>query len=338
MKSAGLDALYDIENLAFLGFVEVIKHIPFIKKVQKEIIRKVETENTKTAVLIDYPGFNLSLAKKLKKLGLKIIYYISPQIWAWGKGRIKKIRRLVDHMIVVFPFEKEMYESAGVRVSFVGHPLIGRINEYNFMPENEFRKKHEILKEILLVMPGSRKHEVEKIFPETIKAAEIIAERNYLQTVVACSENIDESIFSKYSGSKNYKVVKGQTYELLKYSRFGIIKSGTSTLEAGLFQLPYIVVYSTSCLTYEIMKFLIKIKNIAIVNIILKSNVIPELIQDDVNKEKIIEESEKFLKDENKYRQLKGELIKLAEVLGDTNASAGAAEIITKEMKNAEAA
>lgn len=334
MKDAGLNAVYDIEKLAFLGFTEVIKHIPFIKKVQKDIIDKVLFLNTKTAVLIDYPGFNLSIAKKLKKLGLKIIYYISPQIWAWGKGRISKIKKLVDHMIVLFPFEKELYQKEGVKVTFSGHPLIERIKNYNFIEAEEFRKKYGILKDILLIMPGSRHHEIELILPECVKAARYLSDKYDLQPVIACSGNISEDIFRGKPELEDFKIIKGFTYELLKYSRLGIIKSGTSTLEAGLFCLPYVVVYKTSRLTYEIGRVLIKIKNIAIVNIILQKNVIKELIQNDVESGKISEECSKILDDVNYYNRLKNDLAALEKLLGNKNASEEAAKIIIEEMKN----
>ncbi len=172
MIEAGMNALFHIKKMAFLGLVEVIKHIPYIKQVQKKLIDTVLDENIKVIILIDYPGFNLGLAKKLKKLGRKIIYYISPQIWAWGKRRIKKIKKYVDKMIVVFPFEEKLYKEHGIDAVYVGHPLIEHIENYNFISKDELYKKFNLMKgkEILLLLPGSRKHEIKKIFPETIQA------------------------------------------------------------------------------------------------------------------------------------------------------------------------
>lgn len=278
MQTAGMNLIYHINRMAFLGFIEVVKHIPFIKKVQHDLISVIKEKQIKNVVLIDYPGFNLSIAKKLKAMDINIIYYISPQIWAWGAGRIKKIKKLVSKMLVVFPFEEEIYKNAGVDVEFVGHPLPERINNYNFIPKDEFYNKFNLNDEkgILLILPGSRTHEVEKIFPEVIKAAERTADKFNLQVVIACSPNIDEKVFLKLSGRKKYSVIKGYTYELLKYARLGIVKSGTSTLEAGLFGLPMVIVYKTSYLTYLIGKNLIKVDNIGMANIITGEKLVPD--------------------------------------------------------------
>lgn len=332
MKNAGMELIYHNNKMAFLGFVEVIKHIPFIKKVQKDVLNTVKEKNIKTAVLIDYPGFNLSIAKKLKSAGLKIIYYISPQIWAWGGGRIKKIKKLVDKMIVLFPFEKEMYDKAGVNSEFVGHPLINRIDSYDFFSKEELINKYNLEKnkEILLILPGSRTQEVHSIFPEVIKAAELIAEKFDLQIVVACSSMIDEKIIKQYGKGINFKIIKDKTYELLKYSKFGIIKSGTSTLEAGLFGLPMVVVYKTSSITYLIGKSLVKLKNIGLVNIVSGEEVVPELIQYDVNKNKIYELVSSLLNDEKKVDLIKNKLSKVKAILGNKNASENAAKIINE--------
>ena len=336
MKEAGMNILYHIKRMAFLGFAEVVKHLPFIKQVQSDLIQVIKAENIKYAVLIDYPGFNLNFAKKLKHIGVKIIYYISPQIWAWGGGRIKKIKRLVDKMLVVFPFEEDLYKKNNVNVELVGHPLIERIHEYKFLNREELWKKFNFdEKEILLVMPGSREHEVEKIFPEVIKAAERIASEFNLQIVVACSTNIDEDVFNNSADSKKFTVVKGFTYDLMKYAKLGIIKSGTSTLEAGLFELPMVIVYKTSKLTYLIGKNLVRVDNIGMANIISGEKVVPELIQNDVNENTIYSECKKILTDKILYEDIKRKFNLLKEKLGSAGASARAAKIINSILNEA---
>ncbi len=336
MKEAGMNILYHIKRMAFLGFAEVVKHLPFIKQVQSDLIQVIKAENIKYAVLIDYPGFNLNFAKKLKHIGVKIIYYISPQIWAWGGGRIKKIKRLVDKMLVVFPFEEDLYKKNNVNVELVGHPLIERIHEYKFLNREELWKKFNFdEKEILLVMPGSREHEVEKIFPEVIKAAERIASEFNLQIVVACSTNIDEDVFNNSADSKKFTVVKGFTYDLMKYAKLGIIKSGTSTLEAGLFELPMVIVYKTSKLTYLIGKNLVRVDNIGMANIISGEKVVPELIQNDVNENTIYSECKKILTDKILYENIKRKFNLLKEKLGSAGASARAAKIINSILNEA---
>jgi lipid-A-disaccharide synthase len=338
MIEAGMNAEYHIKDMAFLGFAEVIKHIPFIKKVQKRLLEIVKEKNIDSIILIDYPGFNLSIAKKFKKLKKKLIYYISPQIWAWGKGRIQKIKKIIDKMIVIFPFEDEMYKSAGIDSEYVGHPLIDRINNYQFQSEEELfdNLNLEKDKEILLLMPGSRKQEIIKIFPECIKAADKLSNEFNLQVVVACSENIDEKIFDYYKNSFSFKVIKNMNYDLLKHSHFGIIKSGTSTIEAGVFQLPFIVVYNTSRLTYLIGKSLIKVNNIAMANIVAGETIVPELIQDDVHEQKIISESRKILLNSLLYHSVKNKLRIIKEKLQGGNPSKRAAEIIFNTLYEAE--
>jgi lipid-A-disaccharide synthase len=278
-------------------------------------------------VLIDYPGFNLSIAKKLKPLGVKVIYYVSPQLWAWAKGRVKKVRRLVDKMLVVFPFEVEFYQKENVSVEYVGHPLVERINQYKFLSRDEFFSKFNLdkQKEILLVMPGSRKQEVKEIFPEVLKAADKLAQNFDLQVVVARSKNIEEKYLRKDSSSEKFITIADHNYELMKYSRFGIIKSGTSTLEAGFFALPMIVIYKTNPLTYMIGKQLVKLDRIGMVNILLDEMVVPELIQGDANPENIFNVASKILSDNQVYENAKIKLGKVKEKLGSDGASKKAA-------------
>ncbi|MDR3626788.1 MAG: lipid-A-disaccharide synthase [Ignavibacteriaceae bacterium] len=337
MKAAGMNIVHHINQMAFLGFAEIIKHLPFIKKVQKDLIELVKTKEIKTVVLIDYPGFNLSVAKKFKSMGIKIIYYISPQIWAWGAGRMKKIKKLVNKMLVVFPFEEELYKKAGVNVEFVGHPLLDRIKDYQFLSKGELYKKFALdeSKEILLILPGSRLHEVEKIFPECITAAEKIANEFNLQIVAACSPNIEEKFLQKISGSCNYKIIKGYTYDLMKYAKLGIVKSGTSTMEAGLFGLPMVIVYKTSYLTYLIGKNLIKLNNIGMVNIIAGENIAVELIQGMANSKSIYDECKKILSDSRLLNSIKLKLDGLKKKLGTEGASQRAAKYIYSVLNEA---
>jgi len=336
MKNEGAYLIYHLNRMAFLGFVEVVKHIPFIKKVQSELIELIKEEEIDTVVLIDYPGFNLNIAEKLKSLNVKIVYYISPQIWAWGKNRINKIKRLINKMIVVFPFEQEIYNKAGVDVDYVGHPLMEIIDNHKYLSKEDLFKEYQLdsAKDILLIMPGSRKHEVEKIFPESIKAAEKISNYFNMQIVVGASQNISEEFLFKIAKRRNFKVIKNHTYDLMKYSRFGIIKSGTSTLEAAIFELPMVIVYKISGLTYRIVKNLIKVKNIGMANIILNEQVVPELIQNDVSHKNIYEKSNEILSNPDLYKSIKQKLGLVKEKLGGNGASKKAAQIIYKMMND----
>ncbi len=337
MQAEGMELIYHINKMAFLGFTEVIKHLPFIKKVQTDLLAIVKKREIKNVVLIDYPGFNLNTAKKFKKNGMKIIYYISPQLWAWGSGRMKKIKRLVNKMLVVFPFEEKLYKSNNVDVEFVGHPLVERINEYQFLRKEDLYSKFNIdgSKELLLLMPGSRKHEVEKLFPQIINAAGKLADEFNLQIVIACSSIIDENLYYQLRGQPEFKVITGYTYDLMKYAKFGIVKSGTSTLEAGYFALPMIIVYKISGLTYLIVKKLIKVSKIGMVNILLEDNVVPELIQNDVSERKIYITGKKILSDKEYYNSVKEKLNKVKHKLGNEGASARAAKHIYELMNEA---
>lgn len=334
MIEAGMESQYHIKKMAFLGFIEVLRHLPFIKKVQNEIIEKVKTEKIDTIVLIDYPGFNLDIAKKLKNLNKKIIYYISPQVWAWGKGRIKKIKEIVDKMIVVFPFEEKLYRENNIEAEYVGHPILEHITDYKYLERNELFEKINLdkKKNILLLLPGSRKHEIRKLFPPSIDAAVKLANNFNLQVVVACAENIDTKIFSEVTKETDFKLVKGFTYDLMKHSYFGIIKSGTSTLEAGIFQLPFIVIYSTSTITYLLGRMLVKIKNIAMANILLGGTIVTELIQNQVTSANIYTICKELFSDKSRYENIKTKLGEIRNKLGSTGASKRAAEIIFTQL------
>ena len=334
MIEAGLIPKYHINKMSFLGFIEVIKHLPFIRKVKRDLISLVKKEGIKTAVLIDYPGFNLSIAKSFHSLGLKNLYYISPQIWAWGKGRIKKIKNIITRMIVFFPFEKKLYSSNGINSDFVGHPLVRTIENYNFKTKEELILEHKLLpkQDILLLLPGSREQELNKILPSVLKASKKLADEFNLQIVIACADNIDKNYFNDYS-SYSFSLVQGDTYNLLKNSKFAIVKSGTSTLEAGIIGTPFIVVYKTNYLTYLIGKALIKISNIALANIVAEKTVVTELIQNEVNSENIYSICKEFVINKQKYESLKMELGKIKSKLKtEGNPSKKAAEIIYAEL------
>lgn len=333
MKAAGVELLYHINSMAFMGFLEVLKHIPYLKKVKRDLIKKINEIDVDAIILIDYPGFNLSLAKNLKKLNKKIFYYISPQLWAWGKKRLKLIKELVHKMIVIFPFEEKLYRDAGINVSFVGHPLIDVIEKYEFQSMNEFLEQYNIdpNKKILTIFPGSRKQEIYKILPVTIDAIKLIKQKFDVKVLVACVDSIKREVYEKFCGDEA-TLIFNKNYELMKYADAGIIKSGTSTLEAALFELPFVVVYKTSFLSYFIGRSLIRIDKISLANIVAGKKIVTELIQNDCTPEKIAFEIEKILINENYRIELKNELSKIKSLLGSSGASRKAAEIILSEI------
>jgi lipid-A-disaccharide synthase len=330
MKQAGVEIIYHINKLAFLGFAEVVRHIPFVKKVQNDLIKVIREKKIKHIIMIDYPGFNLNFAKKIKPFGVKVLYYVSPQVWAWGKRRIKKMKNLVRKMFVVFSFEEKIYKDEGIDVEFVGHPILDRINGYNFLSKENFFESCNLdtAKDILLILPGSRKFEVEKIFPACIEAALRLKKEFNLQIVVAGAASIDEKLFAGISPLSEYKIIKNKNYELMKYSKVGIIKSGTSTLESGLFGLPMVIVYKTSLLTYFISKSLVRLKNIGMANIISGENVVTELIQHNVNPDSIYNEVKKILSDGDLFDSIKRKLSSIKIKLGSEGAAKRTAQSI----------
>ena len=335
MKAEGFETLFHINQMAFLGFGEVVKHIPYILRVQKKLLIEAKARNVDAVVLIDYPGFNLNIAKKFKKLGIRVIYYIAPQIWAWGQKRVKKLKERTDTVLAVFPFEEKFFREKGVNVKFVGNPLAERISEYCFMPEADFREKRGLdsRKEILAVLPGSRKHEVELLLKPALEAAFVIAEKFGFQIVVGCAGTIDESLIREISPGGGYTIIKGYEFEIKKYARFGIVKSGTSTMESALLDMPMVIIYKTSSLTYQIGKRLIKIGNLGMVNIIAGETISPELIQDEVTGEKIASEVSKVLESPDLLeKQFKG-FARIKENLGRHKASVTAARMILNETE-----
>jgi lipid-A-disaccharide synthase len=332
MIAQGLQPLYHSSRLSFLGFTEVVRHLPFIAKVKRELLELVKREKIRTAVLVDYPGFNLNLAAALKKNGVRVVYYISPQVWAWRKGRMKKIAARVDKMMTILPFEEAMYRQAGIDAEFVGHPLIEQIDEYPFRTKAELYQKYELdpAKEILLILPGSRKQEVTRIFPAIREGIDRITATYNLQPVVVCAPAIDKAALESVSRG-SLTIVHDDVYSFMKQAKFGIIKSGTSTLEAGLIGLPMIVVYKTSSVTYAIGKRVIEIDSISLVNIVLGKKVAPELIQHEVSAKNLFATAAEFLSSPDKYSAYKASLSALREVIGAKTAARRAAEIIIEE-------
>jgi lipid-A-disaccharide synthase len=333
MNEAGVELIYHINSLSFMGFVEIVKHIPYLNKVKKHLLALVNQRNPAAVILIDYPGFNLSIAKALHKLGKKIFYYISPQIWAWGKNRIDLIKQIVDKMIVVFPFEEKMYREAKVNVSFVGHPLLDVIEEYQFEPREKFFEQNSFdpSKKLLTIFPGSRKQELTKILPIVSEAALKLQRELGLNVAIAALNTIP-SLFYKKFVYDDFKLIFQKNYELMKYADAGIIKSGTSTLEAALFELPFVVVYKTSFLSYLIGKSLIQIDKISLANIVAGEKVVTELIQKDCNPDRIYSEIKEIIVNENRSFQLKDKLKRIKTLLGERGASQRAARIILSEI------
>ena len=328
MEAAGMELLHHIREMSFLGFSEVVKHLPFIRKVMNELTEWIETNRPETVILIDYPGFNLRLAKKAKKLGCRIVYYISPQVWAWGAGRIKTISRLVDHMIVVFPFEEELYRSAGVKVDFVGHPILEGLNSK--LSREEFYEKHgfKLDDPVVGLLPGSRTQEVENLYLQMVEAVELMKkELPDLQTVTGISPTLNENIYSSIEAGKDL-IHSNDIYDVMQHSAVLFVASGTATLESACLGTPMIIVYKVSPISWFLGKLLVKLKNIGLVNIVAGEKIVPEILQSEVTATRLASEGLSLLGDKTLMEDTRKKLLMVKESLGKTGASQRAAELI----------
>ncbi len=315
------------KDLAFMGFLEVAKNLRTILnniKFCKEDIRKNQPD---ILILVDYPGFNLRIAKFAKELGIKVIYYISPQLWAWKEGRVEVIRKYVDEMMVILPFEEDFYKKHGVHSHFVGHPLLDAISDLkdinieNFKSENRLNEK-----EIIALLPGSRKQEVEKMLDIMLSVRRYFKE---YQFVIAGAPSLPKEFYQKYT-DENVHFVSNRTYDLLRCSKAALVTSGTATLETALLNIPEVVCYRGSKISYAIAKRLVKnISYISLVNLIMDREVVKELIQNDLNTKNLVEELRKIIDGEKRIGILK-EYELLRQKLGGSGASEKAAEVILK--------
>ena len=313
-----------LSELAFMGFVEVLLNLRTILNNFKICKEQILNFNPDFIVLVDYPGFNLRIAKWAKKNGIKVIYYISPQIWAWKQSRVYQIKENVSKMYCILPFEKDFYQRFNVSVEYLGHPLLDEVNAFNDGENHSIQSE----KPILAVLPGSRKQEIERKLPIMLEAA---SKFDSYEIIVACAPSLDSVFYKKFERG-NVKFVKNQTYELLNSAAMAIVTSGTATLETALFRVPQVVCYKSSSISYWIARSLVKIKYISLVNLILNKEAVRELIQFDCTADNIAAELELIkIGGKNRENVLKNynELIHL---LGDNGASKRIAEKIWSEF------
>lgn len=315
-----------ISDLAFMGFLEVLMNLRTILGNIKLCKNDILDYGPDALILIDYPGFNLRIADFAHKKGLKVIYYISPQVWAWKQSRVKKIKRVVDDMYVILPFEKEFYKKHGMNVHYVGHPLLDAIDAYHANSTSKFITDHQLEnKKILALMPGSRKQEIAVKLPIMLKAVERYPD---LQPVVAAAPSIDKDLYKAVDPS--IPVVQGNTYELLSHAYAALVTSGTATLETALFNVPQVVCYKGGWISYQIARRLIHVDHISLVNLIMDRAVVKELIQNELNTRQLKEELKKICGPERD--QILEDYSKLREKLGKGGASELVAQSVLKNL------
>lgn len=324
MKSTGATLVKHYKDLAFMGFAEVIKNLPAILKNFKFCKEDISAFKPDVVVLIDYPGFNLRMAKWTHENNYKSVFYISPQLWAWKEDRINAIRKYVDKMIVILPFETDFYKKWNYEVEYVGHPLANVVEK--------FREEHPEIhssNNTVALLPGSRKQEISTKLPVMLKATENFPDYSF---VVAKAPSIDDSFYENFTRNyPNVKVEANNTYSILMKATAALVTSGTATLETALFGVPEIVCYKAGKISYEIARRLVKLKFISLVNLIMDKEVVKELIQNEMTAENISVELKKILSDPEKRKKMKSDYEQLKNLLSEGgNASANAAGIIFK--------
>lgn len=321
MKKEGMELIYHCSDLSIMGFKEVITHLPKILLIENKIKLILKKRKPNKILLIDYPGFNLRIAKYARKLGIKVFYYISPQIWAWKKHRINLIKKVVDKMFVVFPFEKKFYNQHNMDVDFVGHPLLEEI-KIN-ITKSEFKKMNNLNgKKIIGLIPGSRLQEIEKIFPKMIKAVKKIKATLDVDVIVPIAPNRNVNDYKQFINKYfEVKFVSNQTYEVMKYSDVALVTSGTATLETSMLGTPFAVLYKTSFFTFLLSKLFIKIKNIGLVNIVSEKEVVPEFIQYNLTTDNLVKFIKSIFEDLEKKKMIINDLKNVKKLLGQKGAS-----------------
>jgi lipid-A-disaccharide synthase len=316
MKAAGAQLVKHYRELAFMGFAEVLMNLPTILRNLAFCKKDIQQYKPDVLVLIDYPGFNLRIAKWARQQGIKIAWYISPQVWAWKESRVKAIKRDVDKMYVILPFEKAFYQRWHYDVEYVGHPLVKVIND--FKPDKSIVAD----KPIVAILPGSRKQEILKKLPLMLQAT---AHFPGCRFIVAMAPGQDESFYQQMLAPyPNVGAITGKTYELLSSATAALVTSGTATLETALFGVPQVVCYKSSAISYQIAKRLIKIKYISLVNLVMDKPVVQELIQDALTVENITKALEKILLNPQNLQRIKNDYEALKKLLsqgGDASAN-----------------
>jgi lipid-A-disaccharide synthase len=320
MQEQGVVIKKNYKELAFMGFLEVVKNIRTIFKNIKLCKQQMIEENPDAVIFIDYPGFNLRMAKFAKKEKFKTLYYISPTVWAWKESRIEKIKRDVDKLFVILPFEKQFYKERGCDVEFVGHPLIDAIEDFRkkALSKLEFLTKYKLTEQkVVALLPGSRKQEIIKKLPKMLAIA---SEHKDYQFVIAGAPGLEQSFYESVLGDNPLKIIYNDTYNLLNNAYAALVTSGTATLETALFEVPQVVCYQTSSISYHIAKRLVNIKYISLVNLILDREVVTELIQNELTVERLGAEFELIIEGKSRKNQLE-EYKELIIACGGTGAS-----------------
>lgn len=331
MQEAGGTLVKHYRDLAFMGFAEVVMNLKTILNNIKFCKADIQEFKPDAIIFIDYPGFNMRIAKWAKEIGIPTHYYISPQIWAWKENRIKAIKRDVDFMYVILPFEKDFYEKKHhFPVEFVGHPLIDAIHNREHIDEDSFRKEFDLDdKPVIALLPGSRKQEISKMLSEMLA---IVKDFPAYQFVIAGAPSQEYDFYKQFLKDQNVHFISNRTYDLLSIASAALVTSGTATLETALFKVPEVVCYKGNWISYQIAKRIITLKYISLVNLIMDKEVVTELIQGECNPKRIRKELHKILETSQREKLLQDYEI-LEKKLGGIGASEKTARLIVDKLK-----
>ncbi|MGQ9671595.1 MAG: lipid-A-disaccharide synthase [Candidatus Aminicenantales bacterium] len=332
MAAAGVELIYPVEALSGVGIFEVLSSLPRLHRLFRGVEREVESRKPRAAVLIDCPDFNLRLAKRLKRMGVPVLYYISPTVWAWRSGRLKTIKKVVDRMLLIFPFEKPLYDQHGIPAVFVGHPLKHKIQIQ--LNREEFRRKYSLPTgpPLVSLLPGSRPTEMQNHWPILRQAISKMKSEIRVVFLWVVAESLGQEWVKRLreAAGEEERVLTKDGYEAMAYSDLVLSACGTANLEAALLNTPLIAFYRLSPFTYYPFRPLVKIKDYSIVNILAQKRIIPELIQRRFTADRLAEEAVKLLRSEGRRAQMRAELTKLQSLLGEENAARNVAQELAK--------
>lgn len=331
MKEAGVEIIHDINELAAMGIVEVAKSISKLLRLRSFLAEVMEQKKPDVLVIIDYPGFNMKLAKVAKEMNIPVVSYISPKVWAHGRGRAKELARLVEHVVVIFPFEVEIYQEVGANVTFIGNPLIDIVKP-TFSKDEAYRFfGADPDKPVILLMPGSRQHEIQDLLPIIMPSVEIIADQiPGSQFYLLLAPTIDEETIGSILGAYNVpvKIISESRYDLMNIANIAIVASGTATLETSIMEVPTVLIYKLNTITYLIAKLIVDVPYIGLTNIIANRSIIPELVQSDATPRNIVKETVAILNDTELKDQMIAGLKEVRSMLGEPGAVDRGAQIV----------
>jgi lipid-A-disaccharide synthase len=330
-KVAGKSPLIHYNKMAFMGVIDVVKNLKTIFKNIKITRKAILQFNPDTVILVDYPGFNLKIAAFAKQKGFKTVYYISPKLWAWKEGRVKKIKKYIDRLLVILPFETDFYNKHGIKAEYVGNPVVDAVQNHRGLSRNDFYEKFNLdPRPIIALLPGSRKQELKMMLPVMLSVADKFPE---YQFVISGAPSFDKTDYQTFLSGKTIPVIFGHTYDLLQNAHSAIVTSGTAALETALFEVPQVVVYKTHNWQYEIGKHLVKIPYFSLPNLIMNREIVKELLQYEFNPE-VLKTNLQEINSGEKRKQILSDYKQLKALLGVEPASDKAAEYILNLLQN----